>query len=290
MSKKKRALKALVWLGVIVAACMYFSRTIQTITTPKVKLVQATTGRIEQKISVDAKPYFPVETEITLNKAKDYPITVDKVYVKPGLLVKEGDTIFTATINDYQTKEEDLLTKYNQQPFHLRHAVTVEHVMGWFARELGYGDEAEHWSVVGLLHDLDFEQWPEEHCVKCRELMRQAGVDEDTIRSVACHGWGICSELKPEHEMEKVLFACDELTGLIGAAALMRPSRSTKDMELKSLKKKFKDKKFAAGCSREIITDGAQLLGWELDKLLELTLRAMQDEEDAIEEAVAALG
>ena len=184
----------------------------------------------------------------------------------------------------------DLLTKYNQEPFHLRHAVTVEHVMGWFARELGYGDEAEHWSVVGLLHDLDFEQWPEEHCVKCRELMRQAGVDEDTIRSVACHGWGVCSELKPEHEMEKVLFACDELTGLIGAAALMRPSRSTKDMELKSLKKKFKDKKFAAGCSREIIADGARLLGWELDKLLELTLRAMQDEEDAIEGAVAALG
>ncbi len=184
----------------------------------------------------------------------------------------------------------DLLTQYNKEPFHLRHAITVEHVMGWFARELGYGDEAEHWSVVGLLHDLDFEQWPEEHCVKCRELMRQAGVDEDTIRSVACHGWGICSELKPEHKMEKVLFACDELTGLIGAAALMRPSRSTKDMELKSLKKKFKDKKFAAGCSREIITDGAQLLGWELDKLLELTLRAMQDEEDAIEGAVAALG
>ena len=184
----------------------------------------------------------------------------------------------------------DLLTQYNKEPFHLRHAITVEHVMGWFARELGYGEEAEHWSVVGLLHDLDFEQWPEEHCVKCRELMRQAGVDEDTIRSVACHGWGICSELKPEHKMEKVLFACDELTGLIGAAALMRPSRSTKDMELKSLKKKFKDKKFAAGCSREIITDGAQLLGWELDKLLELTLRAMQDEEDAIEGAVAALG
>ena len=184
----------------------------------------------------------------------------------------------------------DLLTQYNKEPFHLRHAITVEHVMGWFARELGYGDEAEHWSVVGLLHDLDFEQWPEEHCVKCRERMRQAGVDEDTIRSVACHGWGICSELKPEHEMEKVLFACDELTGLIGAAALMRPSRSTKDMELKSLKKKFKDKKFAAGCSRETIAQGAQLLGWELDKLLELTLRAMQDEEDAIEGAVAALG
>ena len=183
-----------------------------------------------------------------------------------------------------------LLTQYNKEPFHLRHAVTVEHVMGWYARELGYGEEADFWSVVGLLHDLDFEQWPEEHCVKCRELLAQAGVEERLIRAVACHGWGICSELKPEHEMEKVLFACDELTGLIGAAALMRPSRSTKDMELKSLKKKFKDKKFAAGCSREIITDGAQLLGWELDKLPELTLRAMQDEEDAIEGAVAALG
>ena len=184
----------------------------------------------------------------------------------------------------------DLLTQYNKEPFHLRHAITVEHVMGWYARELGYGEEAEHWSIVGLLHDLDFEQWPEEHCVKCRELMRQAGVEEDFIRSVASHGWGICSEIKPEHEMEKVLFACDELTGLIGAAALMRPSRSTRDMELKSLKKKFKDKKFAAGCSREIITDGAQLLGWELDKLLEMTLKAMQEEEEAIEGAVAALG
>ncbi len=184
----------------------------------------------------------------------------------------------------------DLLTQYNKEPFHLRHAITVEHVMGWYARELGYGEEAEHWSIVGLLHDLDFEQWPEEHCVKCRELMRQAGVEEDIVRSVASHGWGICSEIKPEHEMEKVLFACDELTGLIGAAALMRPSRSTRDMELKSLKKKFKDKKFAAGCSREIITDGAKLLGWELDKLLEMTLKAMQEEEEAIEAAVAALG
>ena len=183
----------------------------------------------------------------------------------------------------------DLLTQYNKEPFHLRHAITVEHVMGWFARELGYGDEAEHWSVVGLLHDLDFEQWPEEHCVKCRELMRQAGVDEDTIRSVACHGWGICSELKPEHEMEKVLFAADELTGLIGAAALMRPSKSVADMELKSLKKKFKDKKFAAGCSRETIAQGAQLLGWELSDLLERTLNAMKAKEADIEAACGAL-
>ena len=180
-----------------------------------------------------------------------------------------------------------LLTQYNKEPFHLRHAVTVEHVMGWYARELGYGEEADFWSVVGLLHDLDFEQWPEEHCVKCRELLAQAGAEERLIRAVACHGWGICSELKPEHEMEKVLFAADELTGLIGAAALMRPSKSVADMELKSLKKKFKDKKFAAGCSRETIAQGAQLLGWELDKLLELTLKAMQAEEGAIETALA---
>ncbi len=180
----------------------------------------------------------------------------------------------------------DLLTKYNQEPFHLRHAITVEHVMGWYARELGYGDQAEFWSLVGLLHDLDFEQWPEEHCKKSQELMRQAGVEESIIHATASHGWGICVDIKPEHEMEKVLFAADELTGLIGAAALMRPSKSVADMELKSLKKKFKDKKFAAGCSREVISDGAALLGWELDKLLDLTLKAMQAEEAAIEAAV----
>ena len=184
----------------------------------------------------------------------------------------------------------DLLNKYNKQPFHLRHAITVEQVMGWFARELGYGAQEELWSQVGLLHDLDFELWPEEHCVKEQELMRQAGVDEAVIRAAASHGWGHCVDIQPEHEMEKVLYACDELTGLIGAAALMRPSGSTADMELKSLKKKFKDKKFAAGCSREVIADGAKLLGWDLDKLLEMTLRAMQDREDAIEGAVAALG
>ena len=184
----------------------------------------------------------------------------------------------------------DLLTKYNKEPFHLRHAVTVERVMGWYARELGYGDRAEFWSTVGLLHDLDFEMWPEEHCVKSQELMRQAGVEEEMIRAAARHGWGHCVDIKPEHEMEKVLYACDELTGLIGAAALMRPSKSAADMELKSLKKKFKDKKFAAGCSRDVIANGAELLGWELDKLLDMTLKAMQAEEEAIEGAVAALG
>lgn len=184
----------------------------------------------------------------------------------------------------------DLLTKYNKEPFHLRHAITVERVMGWYARELGYGDRAEFWSTVGLLHDLDFEMWPEEHCVKSQELMRQVGVEEEMIRAAASHGWGHCVDIKPEHEMEKVLYACDELTGLIGAAALMRPSKSTADMELKSLKKKFKDKKFAAGCSRDVIANGAELLGWELDKLLDMTLKAMQAEEEAIEGEVAALG
>jgi len=182
-----------------------------------------------------------------------------------------------------------LLTQYNKELFHLRHSITVEHVMGWFAQELGYGGEKDYWSVVGLLHDLDFEQWPDEHCKKSQELMRQAGVEESIIHATASHGWGLCSDVKPEHEMEKVLFATDELTGLIGAAALMRPSKSVADMELKSLKKKFKDKKFAAGCSRDVILSGAELLGWELDKLLELTLKAMQSEEAAIEAAVAAL-
>ena len=181
----------------------------------------------------------------------------------------------------------DLLKQYNHEPFHLRHGVTVEHVMGWYAQELGYGDEKEFWSIVGLLHDLDFEQWPEEHCVKSQELMRQAGVDEAIIHATASHGWGLCVDIKPEHEMEKVLYAADELTGLIGAAALMRPSKSVADMELKSLKKKYKDKKFAAGCSRDVIANGTQLLGWELDTLLERTLKAMQAEETAIEAALA---
>ena len=168
----------------------------------------------------------------------------------------------------------ELLTQYNKEPFHLRHAVTVEHVMGWYAQELGYGEEAEFWSVVGLLHDLDFEQWPDEHCVKSQELMRQAGVEEAVVRATASHGWGLCVDIKPEHEMEKVLYASDELTGLIGAAALMRPSKSTADMELNS---------------RDVISSGAELLGWDLDKLLDMTLKAMQAEEGAIEEAVATL-
>ena len=181
-----------------------------------------------------------------------------------------------------------LLTKYNQDHFHLQHALTVEAVMHWYANELGYGDEADFWATVGLLHDLDFEQWPEQHCQKCQELMRDAGVDGRTIHAVASHGYGICCDIVPEHEMEKVLFASDELTGLIWAAALMRPSKSTTDMELKSLKKKFKDKKFAAGCSRDVITRGAEQLGWDLDTLLTRTLTAMQaTEADVLAEAAA---
>lgn len=189
------------------------------------------------------------------------------------------------------TREQawDLLTQYNKEPFHLRHAITVEHVLGWFAQEEGFSSEKDFWSMVGLLHDLDFEQWPEEHCEKSQELMRQAGLEERLIRATASHGWGHRVDIKPEHQMEKILFATDELTGLIGAAALMRPSKSVADMELKSLKKKFKDKKFAAGCSREVIAQGAELLGWDLDTLLSKTLQAMQAEEEAIENAVASI-
>ena len=176
------------------------------------------------------------------------------------------------------TKQQawELLCEYNKEPFHLQHGRTVGAVLRWYAEKLGYGDEADFWETVGLLNDLDFEQYPEEHCKKEVEIMRQRGLDERLIHAAACHGWGQCTDLEPEHEMEKVLFAVDELTGLIGAAALMRPSRSVQDMELKSLKKKFKDKKFAAGCSREVITKGAELLGWDLDKLLGDTLAAMQ--------------
>ena len=183
----------------------------------------------------------------------------------------------------------DLLTEYNHEPFHLRHAVTVEHVMGWYAQELGYGDEKAFWSVVGLLHDLDFEQWPDEHCVKSQELMRQAGVDEAIIHATASHGWGLCVDIRPEHEMEKVLYAADELTGLIGAAALMRPSKSVMDMEVSSLKKKFKDKKFAAGCSRDVIRTGAERLGWTLEELMEKTILAMRSCEASVNEAMANL-
>lgn len=175
-----------------------------------------------------------------------------------------------------------LLQKYNHEPFHILHALTVEGVMKWYANELGYGDEADYWGLVGLLHDVDFEQYPQEHCKKAPELLSEIGATPELIRSVCSHGFGICVDIKPEAQMEKVLFAADELTGLIGAAAIMRPSKSTKDMEVKSLKKKFKDKRFAAGCSRDIITQGAELLGWELTDLMEKTILAMRSCEDDI--------
>ena len=176
----------------------------------------------------------------------------------------------------------ELLKKYNKDPFHIQHALTVEAVMKWYANELGYGDDAEYWGIVGLLHDIDFELYPEEHCIKSQEIMKERGIDEKIIHATASHGYAITVDIKPEHEMEKVLFAADELTGLIWAAALMRPSKSTKDMELKSLKKKYKNKGFAAGCSREVIERGAEQLGWELDKLLTMTLEAMKATEDEI--------
>ncbi len=179
-------------------------------------------------------------------------------------------------------KALELLKKYNKDPFHIRHALTVEAVMKWFANDLGYGNEAEYWGIVGLLHDIDFEQYPEQHCIKAPELLREGGAGEDIIHSVCSHGYGITVDIKPEHEMEKVLFAADELTGLIWAAALMRPSRSTLDMELKSLKKKYKSKGFAAGCDRGVIEQGAEMLGWELSVLQEKTLKAMQDCEEEI--------
>lgn len=181
------------------------------------------------------------------------------------------------------------LRKYNKEPFHLQHAFTVEGVMRWYAQQLGHGDEADFWATVGLLHDIDFEQWPEQHCVKAPKLLQEAGCNEDLIHAVCSHGYGICCDVEPTEEMEKVLFAADELTGLIGAAALMRPSKSVQDMELKSIKKKFKDRKFAAGCSRDVIITGAERLGWELDELLEKTLEAMRSCEEAVAEEMAKL-
>lgn len=169
-----------------------------------------------------------------------------------------------------------LLKKYNKEEFHLLHALTVEGVMRWYANDLGFADEADYWATIGLLHDVDFECFPDEHCKKAPELLREIGAGEAMIKSICSHGYGLCTDIKPEHLMEKTLFAADELTGLIWAAALMRPSKSVSDMELKSLKKKYKDKKFAAGCSREVIAQGAEMLGWELDTLLEKTLEAMR--------------
>ena len=177
-----------------------------------------------------------------------------------------------------------LLKKYNKEPFHIQHALTVEGVMRWYANEQGYGEEADYWAITGLLHDIDFELYPEQHCIKAPELLREGGVSEEMIRSICSHGYGLCCDIKPEHEMEKILFAVDELTGLIGAAALMRPSKSVMDMEVSSIKKKFKDKKFAAGCSRDVIKQGAENLGWELNDLFEKTILAMRSCEKKIQE------
>lgn len=169
-----------------------------------------------------------------------------------------------------------LLCTYNQGEFHQKHGRIVGDVLRWYAQELGYGGEADFWEAVGILHDLDFEQWPEQHCIKEQELLRGQGVDERLIHAVASHGYALTVDIMPEHEMEKVLYAADELTGLIGAAALMRPSKSVRDMEVKSVKKKYKDKKFAAGCSREVIERGAAMLDWDLDTLIARTIEAMR--------------
>lgn len=182
-----------------------------------------------------------------------------------------------------------LLRKYNQEPFHILHSLTVEGVMRWYAQDQGYGDEADFWGLCGLLHDVDFEVYPQEHCKKAPELLAEVNASEAMVHAICSHGYGMCSDVEPVHQMEKVLFAADELTGLIGAAARMRPSKSVMDMELSSLKKKFKDKKFAAGCSRDTIREGAERLGWSLDTLLEKTILAMRSCEAGVAEEQAKL-
>ena len=180
------------------------------------------------------------------------------------------------------TREEawELLTEYNQDEFHLQHAQTVENTMRYFARELGFADEEDFWGIVGLLHDLDFEKYPEEHCIKSQEIMKERGIDEKISHATASHGYAITVDIKPEHEMEKVLYAVDELTGLIGAVVLMRPSKSVQDLTLKSVKKKYKSKNFAAGCSREVIERGADMLGWTLEDLIQRTIDALKTFQD----------
>ncbi len=182
------------------------------------------------------------------------------------------------------TREQGLeaLKKYNKEPFHILHGLTVEGTMRWFAKDQGFEDEADFWAMAGLLHDIDFEMYPEQHCLKAPELLREAGAEEELIHAVCSHGYGLCCDVKPEHPMEKILFAADELTGLVGAAAKMRPSKSVMDMEVSSLKKKFKDKRFAAGCSRDVIKEGAEMLGWTLEELMEKTILAMRSCEESV--------
>jgi predicted hydrolase (HD superfamily) len=184
------------------------------------------------------------------------------------------------------TREQalDLLMKYNKEPFHILHGLTVEGVMRWYANELGYGDQADFWAMAGLLHDVDFEMYPEEHCIKAPALLAEVNASAELVHAICSHGYGVCCDVEPVHQMEKVMFAVDELTGLIGAAARMRPSKSVMDMELSSLKKKFKDKKFAAGCSRDVIKDGADKLGWTLDEVLDKTIQAMRSCEASVAE------
>ena len=183
----------------------------------------------------------------------------------------------------------ETLKKYNTEPFHILHALTVEGAMRWFAKDQGFEDEEDFWGLVGLLHDVDFEMYPQEHCIKAPELLRQAGAEEELIRAVCSHGYGIMVDIKPEHQMEKILYAVDELTGLIGAAARMRPSGSVMDMEVSSLKKKFKDKRFAAGCSRDVIKSGAESLGWSWEELMEKAILAMRSCEESVNEQMEAL-
>ena len=180
------------------------------------------------------------------------------------------------------TREEawELLTEYNQDEFHLLHAQTVENTMRYFARELGFADEEDFWGIVGLLHDLDFEKYPKEHCIKSQEIMKERGIDKKIIHATASHGYAITVDIKPEHEMEKILYAVDELTGLIGAVVLMRPSNSVQDLTLKSVKKKYKSKNFAAGCSREVIERGADMLGWTLEDLIQRTIDSLKTFQD----------
>jgi len=182
-----------------------------------------------------------------------------------------------------------LLQKYNKEAFHIQHALTVEGVMRWYAKELGYGEEADFWALAGLLHDVDFEQYPDEHCIKAPELLAEINASPELVHAICSHGYGLCCDVEPVHQMEKVMFAVDELTGLIGAAARMRPSKSVMDMELSSLKKKFKDKKFAAGCSRDVIRDGAERLGWSLDEVLDKTIQAMRSCEASVAEELTQL-
>ena len=183
----------------------------------------------------------------------------------------------------------DLLMKYNKESFHILHGLTVEGVMRWYANELGYGEEADFWAMAGLLHDIDFEMYPEEHCIKAPDLLAEVNASPELVHAICSHAYGVCCDVEPVHQMEKVMFAVDELTGLIGAAARMRPSKSVMDMELSSLKKKFKDKKFAAGCSRDVIKDGAEKLGWSLDEILDKTILAMRSCEASVAEEHASL-